>query len=82
MAEMAPIEVLVKIDQPEIVRALDDLHAQFEQTSKIIAEKYSGGTVAVDRGTRLIETYSTAVERVIRSIRTQPLSAGTREGDS
>jgi len=68
-----------EIDQPELKRALDDLHAEFEQASAFIGQKYSGPTHSIDQGVRLIETYSKAVERIVLLLKRESADAGTEK---
>jgi hypothetical protein len=51
----------------EIIRALDDLHSEFQKASKTNNEKYDGAAKTTERSTRLIEVYSIAVERLVDS---------------
>jgi hypothetical protein len=78
MASIEPVVVKFEIDQPEITRALDDLHSEFKRASEFIGQKYAGSYKAAEQSDRLIDTYSKAVERVVASLRTSSDAGGDR----
>lgn len=65
----APVKLRVVFENPQVIRALDDLHKQFEATAELIARVYNGPSKDADRGIALIEQYGLAVERVVGTMK-------------